>query len=519
MKVAISHPGKAKQRSFLAKAGLENLLDLVPVAVYCCDTEGNIVYFNQKAVELWGRRPNKGETVEKFCGSYKIYNLDGSYLPHDKCPMAQAILEQHPALNGDIIVERPDGSWIYVKANISALYDQEGKTLGAVNTLKDVSPEWQLSQDYKTILENFRFLADFIPQLVWMANAQGVFDYYNQNWLRYAGISMEELKTESWFHLIHPEEKEATLAAWQEALQATGDFKQLLRLKNGENAQYHWFLVRAIPLRNEKGSVIRWFGTCTDVHDQKLGEMELKKNNEKLEYANHELTKINNQLDTFIYTASHDLKAPISNIEGLTTNLARSINKDFVDKAQLNYAIELIFSSINKFKTTISNLTEIAKIQKNLDNAADFEHISLADLVKEITDDIEPIIRKNQALVHLHCEDCPSVYFSKSNLKSVLYNLVSNAIKYRDPQRIPVVHIKTERRGEEIVLSIADNGLGLKESAKDKLFGLFKRFHNHVEGSGMGLYIVKKIVDNANGRIEVETKEGQGTTFQIFLKD
>lgn len=157
---------KERPNDFLTRFGVENIINLIPVAVYCCDTEGNIVYFNEKAVEAWGRRPNTGEQPEKFCGSYKIYTLDGSYLPNDQCPMAKAILEKLPALNGDIIIERPDSSWIYCKVQISSIKDENGNIAGHINTIRDVSTEKRLNRAYESTMENFRFLADFIPQLV-----------------------------------------------------------------------------------------------------------------------------------------------------------------------------------------------------------------------------------------------------------------------------------------------------------------------------------------------------------------
>lgn len=518
MKVARSnsHPIK-NQTNFLNRFGLENILNLIPAAVYCCDLEGNIMYYNQKAIELWGRKPNVGDEIEKFCGSYKIYNLDGSYLPHEKCPMATAILQRLPAFNGDIIVERPDNSWAYVKANISAITDENGQIVGAINTLKDVSAEWELNQAYKTTMENFRFLADFIPQLVWMANAQGELDYYNQNCLSYSGLSIEALKTGGWFQITHPDDLPYCKNRWMQSVNTGEIFNVTVRFKRGADQSYRWFLVRAIPMKREKDEIIRWFGTCTDVHDQKLTEKKLAENNEKLEQANQQLSKINNHLDTFIYTASHDLRAPISNIEGLTSYLISSINRETIDKERINHSINLIFSSVNKFKATINNLTEITKIQKNLSDHTAIEQISLTELVKEIADDIDCLIKKNQAIIKIECSDSSTLHFSRANLKSIIYNLISNAIKYRHHARTPVVVIKTVKQENELILSVSDNGLGFNENIKAKLFTLFKRFHNHVEGSGMGLYIVKKIVDNANGRIEVESEEGIGSTFNICL--
>jgi signal transduction histidine kinase len=102
-------------------------------------------------------------------------------------------------------------------------------------------------------------------------------------------------------------------------------------------------------------------------------------------------------------------------------------------------------------------------------------------------------------------------------MRSILYNLVSNAVKYSSPDRLPVIHITTEQLNDEVILTVSDNGLGMNPAYKHKLFGMFKRLHDHVEGSGIGLYIVKRIIENNGGRIEVETELDVGTTFKVHF--
>jgi signal transduction histidine kinase len=109
------------------------------------------------------------------------------------------------------------------------------------------------------------------------------------------------------------------------------------------------------------------------------------------------------------------------------------------------------------------------------------------------------------------------LYFARINLRSILYNLLSNAIKYRSPERNPEIKISTSQKDRYIVLTIQDNGLGLNENQQKRLFTMFKRFHTHVDGTGIGLYIVKRIVENKEGKIEVGSKKGEGTTFKIYF--
>jgi signal transduction histidine kinase len=112
----------------------------------------------------------------------------------------------------------------------------------------------------------------------------------------------------------------------------------------------------------------------------------------------------------------------------------------------------------------------------------------------------------------------PEINYARKNLKSVVYNLISNAVKYRSSERVPHIWASTQADGEYIVLTIRDNGLGMNPEQRQNLFRMFKRFHTHVEGTGIGLYIVKRIIENSGGRIEVESEPDQGTIFRVYLR-
>lgn len=231
---------------------------------------------------------------------------------------------------------------------------------------------------------------------------------------------------------------------------------------------------------------------------------------------NNELIKKNSDLDNFIYTASHDLKAPVSNIEGLMHSL-KDVLPEESQNEEVKMVMELIGKSIEKFKLTIEDLTEISKIQKNLQD--DLSDINISELFEDIEVLIQDVIKESDASIKTEFSDFPTIKFSKINMQSILYNLLSNAIKYRDPKRTIEISVKTEKVDDYICLQIKDNGLGIDKYNQDKIFDMFKRAHSHVEGSGVGLYLVKRIVDNAGGKIEVESEVGSGSTFNIFFKE
>ncbi|CAN5472335.1 hypothetical protein BH23BAC1_BH23BAC1_20640 [soil metagenome] len=228
---------------------------------------------------------------------------------------------------------------------------------------------------------------------------------------------------------------------------------------------------------------------------------------------NNELLKINIDLDNFVYTASHDLKAPITNLEGLMNLLKQQFEyKLEVDDREI---LDMMATSIHKFKKTILDLTEITKVQKGLDDKT--EPLSFKEVLEEVKTDLNPIIKESGAFINENLK-IQQVSFSPNNLRSIFYNLISNAIKYRSLHKPLEISINTYQENNFIVLSVSDNGLGISETNKPKLFSMFKRFHSHVEGTGIGLYVIKRILENNRGKIEFESKEGEGTIFKVYFQ-
>lgn len=244
---------------------------------------------------------------------------------------------------------------------------------------------------------------------------------------------------------------------------------------------------------------------------------EIEKRTEELSTANASLKKINSDLDNFIYTASHDLKAPVSNIEGLVHTLHEELkDKGKIDK-DVDQIIELVNESVKRFQTTIQDLTEISKIQKDL--YEDVIELDVEEMIEEAKLMVNSLILENKAEIKITSIDPKKLRFSRINFRSILYNLLSNAIKYKLEDTPPVIHISFLADDEKyVVLSVSDNGLGIKEEYIPKIFQMFKRVHSHVEGTGIGLYLVKRITENAGGKIVVESRENEGSVFKIYFK-
>jgi PAS domain S-box-containing protein len=409
-----------------------------------------------------------------------------------------------------------------------ARHDDQGRVDGILVFAFELTGQVNDRKTAEEKARQFNFLANAMPQKVWTALPDGEVNYCNQQWLEYTGLSANELVGWAWKDIIHPEDWKENAKVWQHSL-ATGERFQLEQRIKSKGGAYRWHLSRALAHYDHQGAISMWVGTNTDIHDQKLTEQALQvltreltaanesilTSNEHLAAMNRQLTHINADLDNFIYAASHDLKAPISNIEMLVEELLLELPKESLGR-EAAHIISLIRGAIDRFKKTIGNMTEISKLQK--DNSKEVTLVNLAEIVAEVKLDLEPLIAKSDIRIGTDLNDHPLVSFSEKNMRSIVYNLLSNAIKYRHPEREPGVRISSGEEGDYFVLVVQDNGLGLSLDQQGKLFGMFRRFHDHVEGSGVGLYMVKRIVDNAGGKIKVESRPGEGSTFSVFLK-
>lgn len=244
-------------------------------------------------------------------------------------------------------------------------------------------------------------------------------------------------------------------------------------------------------------------------------EIKIRKRAERdLILKNGELIRINGDLDNFVYCASHDLKSPVVNAEGLVSALREELPSENPTVSELMNRLD---RSIRQMHRTIQDLTEVSTLQNSADESA-FKPLSFSKVLEEVQVDLAGNMEKTGVKLMADFKEEDQVFFTHKNLKSILYNLVSNAIKYRSPQRSPLIRVYSEDAGNYTMLAVADNGIGIDlPKYEKKIFSLFKRLHDHIEGSGVGLFIVKRIMEYNQGRVEVESKLGEGTVFKIYF--
>jgi PAS domain S-box-containing protein len=284
----------------------------------------------------------------------------------------------------------------------------------------------------------------------------------------------------------------------------TRTFERTLHL----NKQYLELRISEINATND---IVFKIAILNDISDKVVAQQKNEQQLRDLEVINNSLKRANADLDTFVYTASHDLKAPIANIEGLVKVLEKRLGPVAKEHDKI---FNMLHLSIDKFQNTIRDLSEVTQLQRS--TLEEEVEVYIPEVITEVQILLKELIESSDSEIEVNCS-CKVLYFSRSNFRSIVYNLLNNAIKYQSPDRKPRVKIESYYEDGNCVLSVQDNGLGIVKAQKEKIFSIFKRLHDHVEGSGLGLFIVKRIVDNSGGRIEVESEPGAGSTFKVYL--
>jgi PAS domain S-box-containing protein len=358
-----------------------------------------------------------------------------------------------------------------------------------------------------------------MPQLIWVTRADGYHYYYNKQWYDYTGLTYEETEGDGWNYVFHPDDRERAWNQWRHSL-ATGEPYEIEYRCRRYDGAYRWVLGRALPLRDESGTILKWFGTCTDIHDQvtetQLLEQKVEERTAELQAAIQELRRSNAHLEEFAHAASHDLKEPVRKILFFSQQLKEQPDKH--SKEDQARALNRIQNATERMGNLIDDLLLYSHVSQR---PHDTEIIDLNYKVQRVLEDLDLDIEEKQAVVQVG--KLPSVKGYRRQLQQLFQNLISNALKYSKqdvPPRIDISAREVTENGRRYqIIAVRDNGIGFEPEYSDKIFQMFTRLHGKGEysGTGVGLSIVKKVVENHNGFIRVESSLGQGATFSIYL--
>ncbi|MBI3804678.1 MAG: response regulator [Nitrospirae bacterium] len=367
----------------------------------------------------------------------------------------------------------------------------------------------------KGVPPHYLNLANAIPQIVWIAAPNGVIDFFNQPWFNYTGLTFEESEGWGWKKLIHPEDLQPALDGWSEAIRLEKDYEIEYRLKRADGA-YRWHLVRAFPERDPQGRILAWHGTSTDVNDQKQVQEKLQRTIEALEQKKTEAEMATRLKSEFVSNVSHELRTPLNAIFGYTALQLQGAYGEMTEEQKV--PVDRIQKNAAELLGLINNLLDLSKLESNRIPIL-LEPVDLKSLLPEVFKNVAPLMDGKQVEVLWRIQnDLAPLQTDSLKVRQIFMNLLTNAIKFTDQGSI-TLSIFNEAGG--IGLSIADTGIGIKEADLPIIFDPFRQIDGsttrRVGGSGLGLTIVKKMVDVLQGRIDVKSEFGKGSTFTVFL--
>jgi PAS domain S-box-containing protein len=489
---------QAEESRHASEERYRTLFDLGPVAVYSCEASGVIREFNRRAAELWGRAPKPGDTDERFCGSHQMYRPDGTFMPHDQCPMAEVLDGTIPeARDMEVQIKRPDGSWVTVIVNIRVLKNERGDITGAINCFVDITDRKRIQEEARKAGERFRFMAESMPQKIFTADAAGAVDYLNQQWLDYTGASVNDLKGEGWAGFLHPDDAQESLRGWQHAVATKQSFEIVHRFRRADGV-FRWHLSRAHAMPDEGGRGSMWIGSNTDIHNERETGTQLERTTEELKH--------------FAYAASHDLQEPLRMVTSYTQLLAKEYQGRLGENADqyISYAVQ----GAQRMEALLKGMREYWQASERgehhhapTDTNAALEQ-ALLNLQESITTSGATITSG----------PLPIVRADETAIVQVFQNLIGNAVKYHG-EETPHVHISAARNTTgEWVFSVKDNGIGIEPQFAEKVFTIFNRLNgNEYPGSGIGLSLCRKVIEHLGGTIWVEPTVGRGATFRFTI--
>lgn len=340
----------------------------------------------------------------------------------------------------------------------------------------------------------------------------------NEQTAKVLGYTKKELISMSFLDIYHTSCHKKAIKSFDDFLKVgvSTNVRLTLEKKNGSTVQV---TLNASAIRDENGNIVQNNAVWRDISDLITTENKLKTFNKELEERvdarTNELVKANNELEDFTYMATHDLKAPVANVRGhigIIKNELRAINNEVI-----NECIKWIDKSLNVAENKIHAIVRVAQHQSQALERT--EIIDVKTEIMKVISDMNLYITENKAIITFDNDNTFEVNFNRENFRSIFFNLIHNAIKYKRPNVLPKIVININSKNNLPYITVKDNGVGFNSNKQeDRIFRMFQRLHDHVEGDGMGLHLVKKIIDKSGGSISVRSEINKGATFKVYFK-
>jgi PAS domain S-box-containing protein len=532
----------------LANLKLEDALTAGLVGSWSWDIKKDIVTADKGLSQLFGVSKEmalQGLPIETFINS--IYE-------DDKAAVSEQIMEtvnsgkpfeaEYRTIDADGVIR-----WVIARGHME--HDSNGQAAYFPGVLIDISARKLAEAELKDSEQRLRFMADTMPQLVWITRGDGYHEYYNKHWYEYTGTEEGSVDGDGWNGVFYEDDQKKAREVWQHSLDTGEPYEIEYRLYHAPSDTFRWVIGRALPFKDEKGNIVKWYGTCTDIDDsikelerRKELELELKKEKAKLESrvaertsqlkltneglmdeikkrqrvekqlrkSSIELKRSNKELEEFAYVSSHDLQEPLRKIQAFGDLLVEEYGDNLDEGREYLMRIQ---NSAQRMSTLIEDLLTFSRVTTKPTTT---KAVDLNETIGNVIADLHSRIEKEHGEV-ITKGILPTVMADETHMRQLFQNLISNALKFHAPGETPTVTISSEATDKEFIIKVSDNGIGIDDKYKTKVFSVFQRLNTKqaFEGTGIGLAVCKKIVDRYNGTIDIESELGTGTTFIITL--
>ena len=351
----------------------------------------------------------------------------------------------------------------------------------------------------------YRQTLESIPGMVFTTRPDGYCDFQSQQWVDFTGVPMEQHLGDGWNRLLHPDDRPRAFAAWQAAVEGRAPYDLEYRVRR-HDGKYEWFKVLGRQIRDGDGQVVRWFGVAANIDAMKTAEEDLRR-------TAQEMARSNKELEQFAYISAHDLQEPLRQVRTFVQML-KDRHADKLDGKAAQY-FQFVYDGAGRMSDLVRGLLEYSRIG----GRGEPQSTSSQQALDAALANLQATIAQSRArLTH---DDLPTVMVESTQLTQLFQNLIGNAVKFRRDGTTPTVHVGCRREGDRWLFWVKDNGIGIAPEYHEKVFLIFQRLHalDKYSGTGIGLAICKKIVEQHGGRIWIESQIDEGSTFYFTLPE
>jgi PAS domain S-box-containing protein len=494
---AIDHKGDAEAELRIHLDRYRSLVLAIAQVIWTQDPDG----------KMEGEQPSWAAYTGQTFGQYQGRGWLDAVHPDDRAAnveaLARAASEGAP-YELEHRLRRHDGEYRSFSVRAVPVHTVDGSIREWAGIHTDITEQKRTVQTLRDGERQFRELADSMPQIVWSAGPSGHFDYYNRRWYQFTGRPEGISGDESWADVVHPDDQKECLERWHSATRSGDPYEIEYRLRE-KTGVYHWFLRRALPVRDPEGRITRWFGTCTNIDAVKHKEDGLRRANAETDASNHEL-------EAFSYSVAHDLRAPLRSIDGFSQAILED-NGEQLD-AQGKSNLSRVRAAAQRMALLIDALLSLSSVSRA---EIRIEEVNLTLLARAIGErlaeadpgrDVEIVVQEG-----LVAEGDAKL------LTAVMENLLANAWKFTSQRPKARIEIGLTSKDGQPAYFVRDDGAGFDMAFAKKLFGAFQRLHPTTEfpGTGIGLATVHRIVRRHGGQVWGESEVDRGATFFFTL--